>query len=115
MPILEEIGYVEAAHNSMVASCPSDTIEVTIRALAKGYGKLYGVSLEEINSGLCKDFAMDVCGLCRDADYWWDDEIDNTISDPSHCVVVFGGRYYDAESPEGVDDFRQLPYILRMK
>jgi len=33
--------------------------------------------------------------------------------DYAHCFVCYNGRYYDAECPEGVDDWEELPYFQR--
>lgn len=41
-------------------------------------------------------------------------EPDGWGHDPSqkdHCVLLYKGRYYDAETPAGVTNFRDLPYV----
>jgi hypothetical protein len=33
---------------------------------------------------------------------------------PGHAFIRFEGKYYDAECPEGVDDWRKLPLFTRI-
>ena len=75
-----------------------------------------------INSGECGDFAdllleslisagrtevvaIDSGDLVEDgaaADYW-------------HVWIYFDGRHYDAEAPDGVEDWEQLPFFARWR
>ena len=32
----------------------------------------------------------------------------------NHCFVEYQGRFYDSEAPEGVDDYRDLPFFKRV-
>lgn len=41
----------------------------------------------------------------------WDD-VNGHI--PNHCWIIFNGRHYDAEAPEGVDNLFDLPLCRRM-
>lgn len=68
---------------------------------------------EEINNGNCFGFAATLAGKIGDGA--------RTVSTmgkpgvfPGHWVVEYKGRYYDAESPEGVDDLKDLRYSRRM-
>lgn len=82
----------------------------------------------EINNGPCGDFAEAVCDDVSTA--WMVDVLDvipanswREAHDKAGSVVeVFGahtwvtgyyGRHYDAESPEGVDNFWELPIYQR--
>lgn len=71
----------------------------------------------EINGGLCGDFAdfvverrgdlqtmstADVLGVSEDA-----------RPDPWHVWVTDGTRHYDAEAPDGVEKWTELPYFKR--
>lgn len=40
-------------------------------------------------------------------------KIPNLFHSGSHCWVVINKRFYDAECPEGVDDFFKLPWFIR--
>lgn len=58
----------------------------------------------DINCGWCEEWAnaveKKVPGAVAD---WYD------INDNDHCLVVYEGRYYDAECPQGVDKPEDLP------
>lgn len=41
----------------------------------------------------------------------WDDVGDAV---PAHCWIVLGGRHYDAECPDGVDNLFELPLVRRV-
>lgn len=65
----------------------------------------------DVNNGLCEEFAERVTDRLAGADVrWLCDEAPGSDA-PAHCVVVFHGRYYDAECPEGVPDWRRLPIV----
>lgn len=121
MPLLEEMGYEEHSHRIMMrkAANANRGIETAIRLLADGYVDLYGLDviggIPAINRGMCEAFAKDIVSIIPDARAVWDDDLDTMIAYGSHCVIVYGGRYYDAECPEGSDDFRDLPYYQRIK
>jgi hypothetical protein len=56
-------------------------------------------SPQQINNGLCEEFAEEVVRLIPNAKAIW---IEDTFPiDASHKVVSYKGRYYDAELPEG--------------
>lgn len=40
----------------------------------------------------------------------WED-VANEI--PSHCWIILNGRHYDAECPQGVDNFFELPLLQK--
>ena len=72
----------------------------------------------EINHGNCEDFALELTTLIPEADmYWAEDwfEVDMfSVRDSmslGHCFVVFKGRFYDSERPEGVDNPLDLPFF----
>lgn len=99
----------------------ANAVDIDIRAVIdqvrEGYERLYGVDACGINSGLCEDFAHDVARLVPGAQATWVDELDPTLLGPhdAHCVVVFKGRYYDAEAPDGVEWLRDIPLVKRAK
>ncbi len=63
---------------------------------------------EQVNHGLCEDFAEDVCCLISGAKAWWDDELAGDDSFGRHKVIRFRGMYYDSQCPEGRRDWRKL-------
>jgi hypothetical protein len=69
----------------------------------------YGMSGEEINSGLCEDFALDVI---REMGGYSEDITDMSppfdSNCPGHIFVKYKNRYYDATHPKGVSNWRQL-------
>jgi len=78
----------------------------------KQYPKPY-----EINDGLCEDFAYDVVETVDDPNV----RIDTPEAHGNEPLGEFGGHvwitdgdyYYDAEKPEGVEDWKALPFFLR--
>jgi len=77
----------------------------------------YRASPKNINAGRCDDFASDIAELVPEANYTCTDQFEEFYEDEgklsSHCWVEFRDRYYDAETPEGVDDWHDLPFFLR--
>jgi len=76
-----------------------------------------------INNGLCDDFADIICEQIEGAEaLWgeafseefWDMPYEHWIEEVAmcHCFIVFEGRYYDAEAPNGVDHPRDLPLYI---
>jgi len=61
----------------------------------------------DINDGRCDEFADRVCELVPDAGVW------DLGIEHGHVCIKWNGRYYDAEEPEGVRHWRQLPIIVR--
>lgn len=76
-----------------------------------------GIPPIEINSGCCADFATVVWERLGKPS----DEVLEFVDDESlgagrytHTFLRFKGRYYDAEAPEGVDDWQDLPIFQRL-
>jgi len=69
-------------------------------------------SYENINEGLCDEFAACVCTFLPGCTMYWNDDFTDEF-DCSHCFIEYEDRYYDAECPEGVDDWRDLPFFQR--
>lgn len=86
------------------------TISGHIIELAEEYAR-NGVSLAEINSGYCADFATVICerlpGLVRVLS---DDDFGREYT---HTFIKCGLMFYDAECPLGVDEWQQLPVFGR--
>ena len=78
---------------------------------------------EEINDGFCNDFAEDIKSKFPEAEILWGDDIPDeewkldeewmSHFAPYHCFVRYNGLYYDAETPYGVEDPKEIPYYKR--
>lgn len=120
---------------------PSETLTALIREHRKGFLKNYAVeSYYKVNCGLCEEFAYEVherfehrhlAEVVYTEHYL--DEFDNLdwnrlpIAVPDgltrqeieqvrlggHCFLEMQGRWYDAECPEGVESFLDLPIFRR--
>lgn len=75
--------------------------------------KKWGLTPAEINSGRCDEFAQDVWDITGGELVATEDVDGDTSTLPGHVWIVVNGRHYDAETPEGVDDFRQLKIFKR--
>jgi hypothetical protein len=68
---------------------------------------------QQINNGWCWVFAVRLCKVLGA-----DATIVNTTGHegvfPGHSVVLYQGRYYDAESPQGVEKLTELAYSQRL-
>ena len=97
------------------APAAEDRISRIIRELIQEWGR----SPYDINNGPCEEFAMEVIdrsGLPYAGPTWeiYEDSTDG-VALPGHVWAVHGGRNYDAEAPDGVDDWRDLPLFRRIR
>jgi hypothetical protein len=87
-------------------------IAQVIATLVTEYRERHGVTAEEINEGQCEDFAKDlkrqVGGEIQD-----NEMLNRAELDWYHAFLFLDGRYYDSETPNGVEDWRQLPCCQR--
>lgn len=69
----------------------------------------------DINSGRCGEFASALAGPNGPLDgvVASTDGCNDLVGGMAHTWVVFEERHYDAEVPEGVDDWRDLPFFQR--
>lgn len=83
-----------------------------IAAIIRAIVKEWGIPPREINAGLCDEFAMEV--ITRMGGYT-DDLTDNASheDEPGHFWIVYRDKCYDAECPNGVSDYRNLPFFKR--
>jgi hypothetical protein len=119
--ILAEAGYEKETHDTGVAKIKAmkPNIEQAIRELVKLYHSLYEVDAYNINCGMCEDFSADVIAILADGKeseelcaVWHDNMTDCTQAEENHWAhnfVIYEGRFYDSQSPEGVDDWRNIP------
>jgi hypothetical protein len=67
---------------------------------------------EICNDGFCDVFAEKFREEYPGAELWGTDYgIDYTFG---HVWVKYGNKFYDAETPNGVEDWKQLPYIQKV-
>lgn len=97
-----------------------DTIGSVIRELAAEYVRRYGLDdIQQINAGFCGSIADDIIGawndeveLCSTPDMFW---LPENGRFGGHFWVKLDDLHYDAECPDGVSDWRQLPFFLRSR
>ena len=65
---------------------------------------------EELNDGWCGFFADKIIAALGGGELA---EVKHANGLTSHEFVLYGGRYYDAEDPDGVDDWHDLKYFRR--
>jgi len=79
---------------------------------AKGWGR----TPQEINEIGCSWFAMTIASDIGDeATLQESSEVDGYAILTPHMWVIYKNKCYDAETPEGVHDYLDLPIFKRMK
>lgn len=68
-------------------------------------------SPKEINTGLCDQWANAVKDAFPDAEIWETHWNEATIM---HQFIKLGELFYDAERPQGVQDYMNLPIFTRL-
>jgi len=66
-----------------------------------------------LNMGACDVFAHKLSNRVADVNIIDCIEFGMQLGTGKHVWVLHDGRFYDAEVPEGVDDWRDLPFIQR--
>ena len=74
-----------------------------IAGVRESYRIAFGSRPEDINDGNCEGFAIDVKRMVPFVEVWGGD----------HYALGLDGRWYDAEDPVGVDDWRRLRCFQR--
>jgi hypothetical protein len=68
----------------------------------------------DINNGWCEEFAIAVEKIMdesRNGYYWnWFEDYEHG----AHAVIVYDGKYYDAQCIEGVNDWKKLPFYKQI-
>lgn len=83
------------------------------KAEAKASAQYEGLTPREITHGHCYEWAVEVAkhlpgAKVEDVDLW---PYRGQADLPYHVWVAFRGKAYDAEVPNGVSDWRQLPFF----
>ena len=87
----------------------SGLIETNIKNIVKDIVSSFSCSPKEINNGLCLVFAEKLKSSLDEAKIY---QVGNSV--PIHAWVVYKGKCYDAETPNGVKSFKSLPYLNRL-
>ena len=90
------------------------------------YAVKFKLSPANINSGSCMDFAAEIAKQGFGQDVWgsdlaidWWSEIIQPFEDDMeyfssiHCFIMYGGKFYDSETPQGCDYPDDLPCYQR--
>lgn len=96
---------------------PPKHLSTVLRSLVKLWKQDFNLSPEDINGGFCESFAGEAKLIMPVIKVCWDYEIDQDGRDENHpdffcwchCLIVHEGRFYDAERPDGVDKWSELP------
>lgn len=75
-----------------------------------------GFTAESINDGECDTFAREIADIVPGAVAIWDFEQSGKTDDEfhyMHCFVRYQGRFYDSETPSGVDHWMNLPIFQK--
>ena len=80
----------------------------------------WGITPYQINSGDCEEFMVALCEAARltdDHDFCTESflEPEDHFTLPGHVWTYTDGRHYDAEAPDGVEDWRNLPIFQRIR
>lgn len=94
------------------------TEEVSITEVINNLINKFGDEPIVINAGDCYEFACAVVQQVPNAKVLWDSELDEKfkpmyLSTGHHAFVKYKDKYYDAECPEGINDFHDLPFYKR--
>ncbi|MCK4545041.1 hypothetical protein KAU43_05840 [candidate division WOR-3 bacterium] len=97
---------------------PSTNLKIS--SIIQNQIKEYESSPCEINSGECEEFAWELARKIPNAkvsESNWDVIFTNPNGKkewiPTHFWITIGNLHYDAETPEGVDDYHKLPIFIR--
>lgn len=88
------------------------------------YNHVECVTPQEINNGMCSDFADDVAHIGFGIAIWGDAVPIELWSELvlyedwphfacGHCFIMFNNKFYDSECPEGCDYPDELPFYQR--
>lgn len=67
----------------------------------------YEMSPQDINCGLCAEFATQIWQKCCGVEIISDEDMG--AIEYTHTFISYGGRFYDAECVTGVENWKDLP------
>jgi hypothetical protein len=99
-------------YNPVMGQDKKANVPAVVKKLVKEFGK----TPYQINDGECDDFAdklqEQIGGVFLQTAPWDGNFVSSQL--PGHAWVYWGGRHYDAETPNGVADWKQLPIFKKM-
>ena len=93
-----------------------ERLSEAIRAEFEKWNQDEPITAEEINNGTCADFATLVWERLDRAD--WIEFTDNEVEIGEsylHTWLKVDGRHFDVACPDGVENWRDLPFFARQK
>jgi hypothetical protein len=75
--------------------------------------KEFNISPQQINNGECDQFAVEIGILFPESDELCSEVVG--IFEPRHIWIEYKGKHYDAETPNGVSDYKKLPIFKNSK
>lgn len=88
-------------------------IQHCIRKLSELWIEAFGFkSADDINNGHCEAYAIVLADGFPSAQVVWDDRLHDEAGG-DHCFMVYNNRYYDSETPYGVEHWSHFPMYLR--
>ena len=77
--------------------------------------KEWGVDPYDINNGRCEEFALEVIKQIPEAIDVQTESFDGEDTKlPGHVWILYQDKHYDAECPEGVSDWKDLPIFKKL-
>jgi hypothetical protein len=96
-----------------------EIIDKVLKQTEKEAKQNYQVDWDELtpemcNQGFCDDFANNLKKLYPGAELWQTGISANPNTAVGHVWIKYKGKYYDAETPNGVDTWKEIPHIKRI-
>jgi hypothetical protein len=88
-------------------------MEMELTRFIIGLIYIYCKTPKEINKGDCLNFAQDILLAFPTAEIHIDGEPAIDKISFHHAYIMFEGKYYDSETSDGVEDWRELPFYSR--
>lgn len=93
----------ESAHDQALSYTEEQALELAHKNWSKFTGKV-------CNTGFCDIYASKLSKLLPGSKQW-DTEEQGPSGTLGHVWVEFKGKFYDAETPDGVSDWKELPWM----
>jgi len=100
---LKDLLKESSAHEQALSYTEEQALELAHKNWSTFTGKV-------CNSGFCDIYASKLSKLLPGSEQW-DTEEQGPSGTLGHVWVEFKGKFYDAETPDGVDDWKDLPWM----
>jgi hypothetical protein len=101
--VLDDLTEAASPHEQALSYTEQQALELAHKSWSTFTGKV-------CNSGFC-DIYADKLSKLLPGSIKWDTEEEGTSGTLGHVWVEFKGKYYDAETPDGVEDWKRLPWM----